>query len=95
MEDNGRVETYDEWKRYVTGANRRSMYWKTAGDWFYPTVAANAMFNGKMFHICEANWRLDNDGIKSHGPTAVRESCNECGTEIPDGIKMIALLLSW
>jgi hypothetical protein len=95
----GRIETYEEWRKVVLKREQRDPHWMNAGDWFYPTIKANLMYKGKMFHICEVNWRLDQEYkssmVATKRPEVVADRCEACGEEIPEGIKMIAMLLSW
>jgi hypothetical protein len=86
--------TYEEWREEITKNGNHHQHWQHAGDWFFPTPMNNSeIWRDKFYHICEMNWELDTaDG---NSAVACKQSCHSCGEEIPDGIKMIAALLTW
>jgi hypothetical protein len=86
---------YEEWRKTMMTKGVHHEWWQYAGDWFFPTPRnSNDIWKDKFYHICMENWKLDMDATASAVP-AVKESCEGCGEEIPDGIKMIAALLTW
>ena len=88
------ADTYDKWREFVTNVGTNPYNWQHAGDWFFPTPKNRWPINvGKFYHICPANWRLDMAKKESAKPCT--ERCEACGEVIPDGIKMIAALLTW
>jgi hypothetical protein len=88
------LDTFKKWRRYVTEVGTNPHHWQHAGDWFFPAPSNKwTAHTGKFYHICQDNWKLDLDENLSAQPCT--EVCEACGTEIPDGIKMIASLLSW
>ena len=88
------IENYEEWREYVTKKGTNPWNWQHAGDWFFPTPHnRHEIYKGKFYHICQTNYELDMD--KDSSPKSCTERCGGCGIEVPDGIKMIASLLSW
>jgi hypothetical protein len=89
----GRAETYEQWREWVIG--KAGHDWQYAGDWFFPAPRNKwPKHSGTFYHICRENWKLDNDDTVEIVESC-KESCQRCGEEIPEGIKMIAMLLSW
>lgn len=88
-------ETYEEWREHVMKRPTNPHNWQYAGDWFFPTPAnSNEHWKGIFFHICEENYKND-ISVEGHTSKGCKNSCDECGAPIPDGIKMIAGLLTW
>ena len=89
------TETFEEWRDEVVTRPTNTYHWQHAGDWFFPTPEnRNKQWVGKFFHICKANWRSDTIEEEPRAKPCTT-SCSGCGEEIPDGIKMIAGLLTW
>jgi hypothetical protein len=93
--------TFKEWNVKVRKRCTNPDYWQHAGDWFFPSAANNSTHHrGTFYHMCEQNWKIDmrtdhEDKDKEGVIKGGTECCMTCGLEVPDGIKMIASLLSW
>ncbi len=90
-----KLDTFEKWREHVKENPTNSTHWQHAGDWFFPTPQNHhEIWQGKFFHMCEENWRRDT-GVEEKSVNACKNSCDSCGLDIPNGIKMIAGLLTW
>jgi hypothetical protein len=88
-------QTYEEWREWVITRGADNANWQVVGDWFFPTPRNNkGTYKDTRYHLCEPNWRTAFD-VDADPVAWCTEACEACGTEIPEGIKMIAMLLSW
>lgn len=79
------MQTYETWvleTNRIIDINER---WDRIGEWAYPNKRnPNTVV---FFHACPSSMG------KNNGVQTLREDkCHTCGTPVPDGIKMIALL---
>lgn len=75
----------------------KSDNWQLVDDWFFPTPSNTSLIQrGQVYHICRQTWKLDSHTQDSFANVkSDKDRCIQCGTEVPDNIKMIAMLLSW
>lgn len=75
--------TYEAWKK---GLNHAS--WRHVGEWAFPRKT-NSGYSDVFYHWCREAMPLRGVGMY----TGLNDTgCGLCGTPVPDGIKMIALL---
>ncbi len=79
-----RVQTYEGWRSTILAyVETEDSLWRAIGVWLYPKRGVSmTSFN----HLCEENFK------RRTSETGTHYECEGCGEEVPDGIKMIALL---
>ena len=92
---NNRGQTYNEWVTWVQKRNDGAQWWCRIGEWVYPSKENNiSTYEGQAWHICLSNFNRkkgEYESLDSVGMPLTDGRCT-CGMEVPDGIKMIALL---
>ena len=81
---------YDEWVKYIqTQIDSPSCAWNRVGVWGFPTKD-NIAHSEVVIHYCQKYYVM----YKNGGMVAAKDfnKCRACGEDVPDGIKMIALL---
>lgn len=85
---NNAGETYECWYEDKKRILDKNESWERIGEWAYPNKN-NGSFSYIFCHLCETSWKRE----ESHNAMYMKEDmCDVCGAEVPDGIKMIALL---
>ena len=79
-----KMETYAGWKSAILiYVETEGSLWRSIGEWLYPK---KGVIRANFDHLCEENYK------RGSSDAGAPDKCKACGTEIPDGIKMIALL---
>ena len=78
------LRTFEEWEK---GLNHHK--WDRIGVWSFPNKS-NSSYRNVFYHYC-------GDTQKTRGLNSVylSDRCDRCGEEVPEGIRMIVMLLSW
>ena len=97
MEAEQKPDTYEEWNEWIKKNYRNPSMWQLVDNWFFPTPRNTSLIQrGQFYHICRESWELDSNTQESFATVkSDKDRCPQCGTEVPDNIKMIAMLLSW
>ena len=86
-------QTYEEWLVEIN--QRNELRWQQVDKWWFATPSNYyEKHRGVFWHACKSNWLLDRCESDAR-PESCTTQCDGCGMVIPDGIKMIAGLLSW
>ncbi len=75
--------TYEQWEK---GLNHDK--WDNIGVWSFPNKS-NDSYQNVFYHYCGS------EGKRSIDSMYLSDTCSMCGEEVPEGIKMIVMLLSW
>ena len=89
---------YEKFGDWVT-ANRkscaRSSNWKIIDEWCYSTLTNKQQGAQKLYHLCSGSHRqyLTEPNLGGQVTLMEHTTCISCGDPIPEGIKMIVMLL--
>ena len=93
----GGYEQYSDWERAIKKSCDQSSNWKYIDDWCYSTLTNKFRGAQKLYHLCYGSHKIylqtphpDNGEQIS---LMENEHCVACGDVIPEGLKMIVMLL--
>lgn len=86
---------YDVWLEAIIDACKHSVNWNVLDDWAYSTKGHYGK-DLNLYHLCTGSHvrYLDPPGPRDSEVTSIDDkNCVSCGDLVPDGIKMIVMLL--
>ena len=93
------VEQLNEYTAWLEAIHRQckgSSNWKTIDDWCYSTMASPGV-EPKLYHLCRAShqgYLEEREGTGKDPITEMKHTrCVSCNEVVPEGLKMIVLLL--
>ncbi len=88
-------EAAHKWTR--NGSKVGSGYWDRIGPWVFPTKH-NGLRSHVFYHVCDGNRADPSHIIRKLANISKRlhpNQCMACGEKVPDGLKMVVMLLSF
>ena len=85
-------DTYEDWVEWCTTPDNNTQ-WAGVGSWLWPK-SNNKSYSDQVVHYCRAYYDTRGEGTRNYmkltGTSC--QPCHYCGVEVPDGIKILALL---
>jgi hypothetical protein len=72
-----------------------SAHWNRIDAWIFPTKDNN-MRSQVYYHVCDGNRKTADHIVKGSANISLRldpDECKACGAKVPDGLKMVVMLL--
>ncbi len=90
-------ELFGDWVAAIKKSCAQSSNWKIIDDWCYSTMTNPTRGAQKLYHLCDGSHRAylrePNTSDTEQVTLMEHTTCISCGVLIPEGIKMIVMLL--